>query len=86
MRLNAVSGLSFDVSARLEPAGTVGLQLRIGPLQFTLGEVEAIALANRLVDTVETYRRKSGRWPTTQNGALLPPSSPTPNVHRSTTR
>lgn len=60
MRLNGIGNLDFNVSARLEPAGTVTLQLRIGVLQFKLNETEALALSNRLVDAVERRRRKVG--------------------------
>lgn len=56
MRLNAIGALPFDVRARVDRY-RIDLQLRIGQLQFGLTEDEAIGLANRLVDTVEEYRR-----------------------------
>lgn len=59
MRLNTMGKLPFDVTARTEPGNTaVTLQLRIGPLQFSLSEAEAVGLAFRLSDAVEQRRRR----------------------------
>ncbi|WP_111512243.1 hypothetical protein [Mycobacterium kyogaense] len=61
MRLNGMARLDFDAVARVERLHALTLQLRIGPLQFTLTEQEAIALANRLADAVADSQRQTGR-------------------------
>lgn len=60
MRLNAAGNLEFDVRARTDNADTrtaALVQLRIGPLHFTMTESEALRLANRIADAVEQHRR-----------------------------
>lgn len=50
MRLNGDGDLPVIVVAKREPPR---VQIRAGPLRFTLLEPEAIALANALVDAAE---------------------------------
>ena len=59
MRLNAAGNLDFEVRARIDNVNDRGgalLQLRIGPLHFTITESEGLRLANRIADAIEHHR------------------------------